>query len=223
MMSDPSTSIDAPAQPGGTSRRGLLGTSLAALAAVPVVGMLGSTASAAPQQSLDEPDREAFTDLQIHENGHVAYLRRILGTRARPKPTFRNLDTANFDQFAERSRVFANTGVGALLGAAPLISSKQVLAIAGALLGIESRHAGFLNVFRGRDVTTQAKTERPVAFDLPLSASEVAARVAPFIADLNGGPPLTITPGDDTSILNFTLVLDHLEAEFFNLNVPKYF
>jgi len=207
-----------------SSRRGMLGKSLlTGLAAVPIVGTFGSTARAATRQPLDESAREAFTDIRLHENDHVAFIRRTLGAAARPKPTFRNLNTANFEQFITLTQAFEITGVGAYLGALPLISSKAVLAAAGSIYTVEARHSGFVNVFAGTDMTLQSKTNRPATFEVPLTVGEVVARVSPFVASLNGGPPLTVRPGDDTSILNFALALEHLEAEFYNINVPKYF
>ena len=51
--------------------------------------------------------------------------------------------------------------------------------------------------------------------------------ISPFIQDLNGGPPaafsLTPSAANDIAILNFVLVIEHLENEFYNLNVPRFF
>jgi hypothetical protein len=206
------------------SRRGLLGkAALTGLAAVPVIGLLSSEAKAVTQGELSAADREAFTDIRLHENDHVAFLRNALGRSARPKPTFKNLNTANFAQFVELSRVLENVGVGAYLGALPSLTNKSFVSAAGSIALIEARHAGYLNVVSNRDISTQFKTNKPTAFDLPLTQQEVVNAASPYIASLNGGPPASFTPGNDVSILNFALLLEFLEAEYYNINVPKYF
>lgn len=206
-----------------TSRRGMMSRALlTGAASLPIVGYFTSTAKAAPQQSLDASAREAFNDIRSHENDHVQKIKAILGSKARPKPTFKGLTTTSFDQFVTLSRTFENVGVGAYLGALPFITNKDYVAFAGSVALIEARHAGFLNVFSGKDVSLQAKNGVASAVDRPLTLSEVVTAVSPFIASLNGGPAASFTAGDDVSIVNFALLLEYLEAEFYNINVSKY-
>jgi len=207
------------------SRRGLLGKAvLTGIAAMPVVGLLASTSQAAGryQQPIDASAREAFTDIRLHENDHVALLKKILGSNARPKPKFKNLKPANFNAFVTLSRALENVGCGAYLAATPAISSKSVLATAASIALMEARHAGFLNVFSGVDVSRNALNDT-TAFERPLTLQQVVNAASPYIASLNGGPPASFTAGNDTSILNFALLLEYLEAEYYNINVPLYF
>lgn len=166
--------------------------------------------------------QRTFNAIRQHENDHVAFLVKALGSSARPKPTFKNIDLRSFEQFLKLTRAFENTGVGAYLGAAPSINSKAILAAAGSIATVEARHAGYVNVTLSNPIVPGNHS-----FDEPLPPAEVQQAVAPFVGSLNGGPPLTYssTPSDenDLRILNFALALEYLEAEFYNLNVPKFF
>jgi hypothetical protein len=168
---------------------------------------LGSLSGSGPQ----------FVEIQNDENGHVTFLQQALGSNARPKPTFKGLDAPDIQTFAKDSMTFENVGVGAYLMAAPAISSKDYLKAAGSILTIEARHAGFLDVLLGAPISANG------AFDKPLSQADIVTAVTPFVASLNGGPDPSKTLANDTDILNFALLLEFLEAEFYNTNVPKFF
>ena len=143
-------------------------------------------------------------------------------------PTFQDLEQKRIEEFFQLARVLENTGVGAYSGAAPYIDSMDYLAAALSIATIEARHAGYLNTFLLDPITAPASdaTADP-SFEAPLTDTEVDAGAGPFIANLNGVPPVTYSttpsPDNDIAILNFALALEYLEAEFYNLNVPKFF
>ena len=56
-----------------------------------------------------------------------------LGAMARPKPTFQNLQRANLNDFLTVSLALENTGVGAYLGAAPVIFDRGILGAAASV------------------------------------------------------------------------------------------
>ena len=189
----------------------------------------GATVAAAPwalqAQTRSRATRQNFQDIQRHENDHVAFLLAALGSNARPKPTFQNLLQSDIRSFYDVSQDLENTGVGAYLGAAPSILSRPILAAAGSIALIEGRHAGYLNAFLGAPITENVFGMEQ-SFETPLTPEQVVSLAGPFVADLNGGPPLTYsaTPSaaNDVAILNFALALEFLEAEFYNLNVPRF-
>ena len=172
--------------------------------------------------------RDEFTSIQKHENDHVDFLVQALGAAARPKPAFQGLEQAKFQDFARVAQALENTGVGAYLGAAPVLESREFLAAAGSIATIEARHAGYLNTYVGDPITANTADDAAnPSFETPLSPEQVVAAAGAFIADLNGGPPITYdaTPSaeNDIAILNFALALEYLEAEFYNVNVPKFY
>ena len=167
-----------------------------------------------------------FKAIQTHENAHVEFLVNALGASARPSPEFVDLTQETMVDFVLTSRALENTGVGAYLGAAPYISSSGYLAAAGSILTIEARHSGYINVLLNLLMTDNVYGNHQ-SFELPLTQDLVINLAGPFIANLNGGPPLsfstTPSPANDIAILNFALALEYLEAAFYNTNVPIFF
>ncbi len=201
-----------------TSRRTLLRNSLVGAAAVvPASLLVTQTAQAASQSAYNLSASQAFREIKADEDAHVSYLKGALGKLARPKPTFKNLQQSDANKFVTLSQVFENVGVGAYLMAAPAITSKANLAAAGSILTIEARHAGYLNALTGHPLSTNG------AFDKPIAQAQIVSDVSPFIESLNGGPDPSRPLKNDIDILNFALLLEYLEASFYDTNVPHFY
>ena len=222
------------------SRRLFLGRSSALALPGGRAGTLGATPGGGPGPADTEREearegrkgrnqqRDEFESIRQHENDHVAALVAALGASARPKPTFQNLEQATFQAFVKLAQTLENTGVGAYLGAAPFIDSQAILASAASIMTIEARHAGYINTYLADPLTgNAADDDANPSTEASLTAAQVVAGAGGFIADLNGGPPVdysdVASPTNDVAILNFALALEYLEAEFYNLNVPKFF
>jgi rubrerythrin len=164
--------------------------------------------------------KSAFTEMMEDEAQHVTFFQTALkqaGAIPRPKPTFQGLAQSDQRSFATMSRALENTGVAAFLMAMPAISDKKYAAAAASIATIEARHAGFVNALFEKPLSENG------AFDKPSSQEEIVNAVSPLIESLNGGPNPADKLVDDTAILNFALLLEYLEAEFYGVNVPKLF
>ncbi len=98
------------------------------------------------------------------------------------------------DAILQQSLVFENTGVGALLGAGPLISDPSNLEAALSLYGTENDHVTAVKNALGFVPPANE------AFKTPLTMDEVLARIAPFLvsAPLPSAPPPSAAPAEST-------------------------
>ena len=92
------------------------------------------------------------------------------------KPSFQFPDNVFISQtgFLTLSTALEETGVGAYLGAAPRVKSRDYLQFAASIYGIETRHTGFIRFLSGRTFAPDAK-------EMPLTAMQVVMRAAPYI------------------------------------------
>lgn len=209
---------------GPATRRGFLGRS--ACAAVAGAGLMaGRRARAATQQFPElypEGNVMIFNEIELDEDAHVNFWLGVLGTNARPMPTFQNLTTIDLYDFGAKAVVFENVGVSAYLGALSAISNPQLLGGVATIATVEARHASYINA-----LGDQALVPYGVPFDVAYTQQQVLDAIGPYIYSLNNGPALSFstTPSaaNDIAIGNFALALEYLEKTFYNMNVPVYF
>lgn len=173
-----------------------------------------------PSTVAPESIKNAFREIMDDEAKHVSFFEAALkkaGAPIPPKPTFKGLAQANQRDFINMSGTLENCGVAAFLMAIPAISDKNYIPAAASILTIEARHAGFVNALLAKPLSENG------AFDKPTSQAEIVKAVSPLIDSLNGGPNPADALDNDTAILNFALLLEHLEAEFYRINVPNLF
>ena len=120
--------------------------------------------------------KKLATEIGDHEQQHVDALTQTikkLGGKpvAAPGVKFPFTDQKSFLKLAQ---VFEDTGVSAYNGAAPMISSKEVLGAAGSIVQVEARHAAAIRLLNGEDPS-------PAAFDPTLTKKQVLKAVMPFI------------------------------------------
>jgi hypothetical protein len=113
-----------------------------------------------------------------HEATHVAFLKKVLGSKAVAKPTFDFKDTVtNAAEFAATAQVLEDTGVPAYLGQVGNIKAAPVLVGAGRILPVEARHAAWIRDIRFSGGTTSPTTPAPAAFEDGFTKAKILAAV----------------------------------------------
>lgn len=140
---------------------------------------------------LSEKSFFAAQKLAMDEAAHVSAITEIITARgATPvaKPEFKFPVGAFISNvgFLDTASAMEETGVGAYLGAAPKVQSKNVLRFAASVYGIETRHASLIRLLGGRMF---ALTD----IEVPLTVAEVMQRVAPFMATPMTGTAMPMT------------------------------
>jgi len=142
---------------------------------------------------LSGPALGVVTNLRDHEQAHVdAITAALLGAGATPVPkpefTFPPESLASQEGVIQLASVLEPTGVGAYLGAAPMIQSPDLLEAAGTIAGVEGDHVVAIKNLQG--IVPPAN----VAFAQALTKDQVLAAIAPFLG--MAAMPATGGPGE---------------------------
>jgi rubrerythrin len=113
---------------------------------------------------------EYVSTVRHHERAHVAFLKGVLGSKARKEPEFDFGDaTSDPKRFTAAAITLEETVIAAYNGQAANLT-KATLAKAATIVSVEARHAGWIRAIAGRDPA-------PEATDKPKTAGEVQAAV----------------------------------------------
>ena len=111
------------------------------------VGALGGTVGGSVV-AMDNRAMQVARDIANEEQMHVRFLRAALGSAAIAKPAINlaalGVGFSSINEFLTLARAFEDVGVTAYNGAAPLISSRAILASAAGIALTEAQHAGVL-------------------------------------------------------------------------------
>ena len=141
----------------------------------------------------DAREKEILGLVQTDEEAHVTAIndtvKKLGGTPvAKPNISFPAGTFATRESFLKNAAVFENTGVGAYLGQAGSIQSKDILQAAAGIFGVEARHAAVIGVIMG--ATPEGGIYKG-ATETAIAKADVLTAVAPFIA---GMPNTGIAP-----------------------------
>jgi hypothetical protein len=149
------------------------------------------------------PDKVITIAEQIAEDEqtHVKLLRTLLGSQAIAKPTINlaALGTAStVAEFLALARAFEDVGVSAYGGAAPLVQSSSVLAIAARIALTEGEHTGNLRLLVALNNVTTTKVDAQDVLPPP-SGSQYFSNVAALTIVRNTSEVLAIVYGKGTA------------------------
>ncbi len=129
-------------------------------------------------KGLSSEARALAIEIRDNEQAHVDALRTaITGSGGKPveaPDVGFGLAFTSEAKFLELAQALEDTGVSAYNGAAPSITSTEILAAAGSIVQVEARHAALIRLMRGQ-------LPAPDAFDKALEAQQVLAAVKPFM------------------------------------------
>ena len=121
--------------------------------------------------ALSGPAKTMARVIYQHEQAHVNFLRKALGSAAVKKPKFNFQGTVeDQDLFLSTAQLLEDTGVGAYAGAAPSVKDDAILAAAVSVHSVEARHAAWVRHMLGNPPA-------PLAFDKPIKGADVLAAV----------------------------------------------
>ena len=117
--------------------------------------------------------KKLATEFGKQEREHVEVIRQtieLLGAKPVPGDLKPKFNVTNEETFLRVAVQLEEAGVGAYNGAAPLLSTPDIIAAAGGIVQVEARHAAALRMKAGQDPA-------PAAFDRALSVAQVEAAV----------------------------------------------
>ncbi|GCE12354.1 ferritin-like domain-containing protein [Tengunoibacter tsumagoiensis] len=164
-----------------------------------------------------------FTEIMNDENLHITFLRSLIqstGNSPLERPAFQHLKQPTINDLISIALKLKEINVGAYLLCLSRAHSSDIGNKVATILGLEARHASFLNLLSTTALSTQG------AFEHPLTASDIFKGVTPFLSTLTRRsriPVLTVAPDNDKDLLQFLLLLEYLSSELYNLNVPDLF
>jgi len=228
-----------PSQEAPGSRRSFLSRSAAVAVPGMVLALTGQAGAKDQKQQrvrhlpnlFPGENRAIFLEILQDEEDHIVQLTK-LADDPRPMPTFQNLLADSPLDFVRMAAMIENGGVGSYLQGLNAISQaghEEYFLTAAGITAVEAQHTGFLNALLNQPIAPSAKnnTAQP-GVATPIPPGDIRNAVGPFIVSLNGGPPFdyNIEQGDDANdqaIINFVLVLEFLEVEFYRMNIQKFF
>lgn len=105
-----------------------------------------TAAVAAPYNGITTSEQALLTDIRDHEIAHREFFKTALGANAivSLEVNFSSINFTSRDSVLSAAKAFEDLGVSAYNGAGRLITSTDYLLLAGKIVSVEARHAGYI-------------------------------------------------------------------------------
>jgi hypothetical protein len=193
-------------------------------------------------------NKKVFFEILQDEENHITQLSILsdfVSGSSPTRPTFKNLVASTPQQFVQMAAFIENGGVGSYLQGLNAISPgghHDYFLIAAGITAVEAQHTGFLNALLNNPIAPTAQTNENnpgIATPIPPAMIISAINGLGVIASLNdfatwftpyntafdfpvANPP-DADDANDQHIINFSLVLEFLEVEFYRQNIQAFF
>lgn len=193
-------------------------------------------------------NKSIFFEILQDEEDHITQLSILsdfVVENAPARPTFKNLVPKTPQQFVQMAAMIENGGVGSYLQGLNAISTgghHDYFLTAAGITAVEAQHTGFLNALLNQPIAPSAQdNENQPGIATPIPPQNIIDAIhglnviqnlndfAPWFTPYNTAfdfPIMNTTEQDDANdqhIINFSLVLEFLEVEFYRQNIQAFF
>jgi hypothetical protein len=146
-------------------------------------------------------------------------------------PTFKGPVAETPLRFDQMAAMIENRGVGAYIRGLKAMSQgghHDYFLTAAGIAAVEAQHLGFLNTLLNGPIAPSAKANLVQPGVARHPPAGIRNALGPFIVSLNGAPDFTfnvdqIDDANDRMIINFVLLLEFLEVDFYRMNIERFF
>lgn len=136
-----------------------------------------------PYSGITPDEMQLLGDIRDHEIAHREFFKNALGSNAITSLSvdFSTVDFSSRESVLGTAKVFEDLGVSAYNGAGKLIESPDYLLLAGKIVSVEARHAGYIRDLLQNGSFADSTVVDMNGLDTSRTPNEVLTAAAPFI------------------------------------------
>lgn len=136
-----------------------------------------------PYSGITASEQALLTDIRDHEIAHREFFKKALADKAIPglEVNFAAINFASRDSVLGTAKAFEDLGVSAYNGAGKLITNVDYLVLAGKIVSVEARHAGYIRDLISNGSFADSTVVNAQGLDLAKAPGEVLSAAASFL------------------------------------------